>query len=317
MWHPQDDGLSVSGLNLWLQDRFAFKVRYLEGYEEVQSFAPPLAYGNLVQAGIEGYIQSGRQKVGLIKFIRNEHDRLVEEHGTMEEIEWWTHLAIHQADLFVSHYENDPVLPLTSVTTSERNIRVECPLPSGRSITLNGYLDGEGKDLVFENKVRGRWSPEKIAQNIHLDLQVQYYLMASYCETGEVPKQIWYQHQLRVGGWGSKGPRKKKTETDMEHLERIKIWMSENPDEVFYRYLFQPTPTDVQRFAHACLYPMLEAFLDWFEYQEKVRLGEPAVNRFDWMSPYGQYNPFVEGTIERFRDYRISGQPLGLRKRGS
>lgn len=315
VWSPIDDGLSVSGLQLWLQDRFAFKVRYIEGYEEVQPFSAPLAYGNLIQSGIEGWVETGGQKAGMLKFIKNEYDRLVDRNGTMEEIDWWTHLAMHQADLFLQHYADDPHITTSEITKSERNVRVECPLPSGRAITLNCYLDGEGDNLLFENKVRGRWSAEKISANISMDLQLNYYLLALWCESGEIPQNVWYQHQLRVGGWGSKGPRKTKKETDLEHLERVKTWMSANPDEVFFRYVVRPTPLDVQRFAHACLYPMLEAFLDWYEYVEKVRLGEPCVNRWDWMSPYGLYNPFVEGTDEKFRHYRLTGTPNGLRKR--
>ena len=313
IWHPMDDGLSVSGLNLWLQDRFAFKARYLEGYEEVLKFTPALAYGNLMQCGIEGYIKGGRQKVSLIKYIKNEYDRLVEEHGAMEDIDFWANLAIHEADLFTQVYDNDPVLPLSEVTDSERNVRVECPLPSGRSITLNCYLDGEGDGLIMENKVRGNWWEEGITHNIYLDLQVNYYLLAVTMETGETPKRVWYQHSLRPGS--RRGPRKTKAETQTEYLERCKTWMSEHVDETFFRYVFQPTPTDLQRFCHASLYPMLEAFLDWYEYHEEVRLGGNPVNKFDWMSPYGQYNPFVEGTAERFREYRLTGQPIGLRKR--
>ena len=312
-WHPVDDGLSVSGLNLWLQDRFAYKVRYLEGYEEVLKFTPALAYGNLMQCGIEGYIKGDRQKVSMIKFIKTEYDRLVEEHGTLEDIDFWANLAMHECDLFIQHYENDPVMPLTEITESERNVRVECPLPSGRVIALNCYLDGEGDGVLMENKVRGNWWEEGISRNIHLDLQVNFYLMAVTMETGETPKKVWYQHSLRPGS--RKGPRKTKKETQTEYLERCKAWMSENPEKTFYRYIFPPTPGDLQRFAHATLYPILEAFLDWFEYHEEARLGGNPVNKYCWIAPYGQYNPFVEGTSERFREYRLTGQPNGLRKR--
>ncbi len=58
--------------------------------------------------------------------------------------------------------------------------------------------------------------------------------------------------------------------------------------------------------------PMLEAFMDWYEYMiTPNRSG--VLNRVHWTTPYGLYNPFMEGTQERFRQYRIDGSLEGLR----
>ena len=310
-WNPINQGVSVSMLNLWLQDKFACKTSYLDGWEMVESWNHALNYGNLVQAGIEGWVKT-QQKKGLLRFIQTEYKKQVNQYGDCDDMRWWTSLACHQTQLFVDHYTNDRHLPLSSVHTSERNVRVSIELPSKRKVTLNCYLDGEGDNLIMENKVRGKYDPESIAGEIKWDLQYNFYLLAVYNEKGELPRKVWYQHSRRPGSWGYKGPRKKKSETDSEYLERVKEHMTENPDYYFYRYIGRPTLTDLKRFCHACLYPMLEAFIDWYDYCTKTT---NDVNRVDWMTPYGLYNPFVEGTSERFRNYRMTGLPTGLKKK--
>jgi hypothetical protein len=314
-WHWLDDGVSVSGLNLWLIDRFAFKTRYFDGYEEVHAWSETTGYGNLFQCGLEGYINSGHQDRGRVKYIANERERMVVEHGEEEEITFWTQLADHQTALFVRRYENDQHLPLHAITTSERNARVEVSLPSGRAITLNSYMDGEGDGLLFENKVRGKIDKESIIENIKYDLQYNYYLFLKHMETGEIPELVWYQTNLRMGGKFGKGPRQRKTEESGAYLQRCKDWLTDNQDEIFFRYIGRPTLLDLQQFCHMTLYPMLENFLDFCEYCDAERRGEATVNKHLWLQPYGMFNPFVIGTEERFREYRLTGNPSGLRKR--
>lgn len=64
------------------------------------------------------------------------------------------------------------------------------------------------------------------------------------------------------------------------------------------------------------MFPMLEAFLDWYEYMVSPQKSS-TVNRVHWTTPYGLYNPFMEGTQERFRQYRIDGSLDGLRPKVS
>lgn len=306
VWSPTDNGLSVSGLNLWLQDRFAFNVYYLEGLEAVQTWRKEMAYGSLVQAGIEGWIKTQQTK-GMLRFIQQEFDRQVEEYGLSEEIEWWAKLACHQCSIFVDLYAHD----LPQLTTSERHAEALITLPSGREIKLHGYLDGEGPAILFENKVRGKWDVDVLTDNLPMDLQYNYYLLLLQSE-GTLPDLVWYQHCRRPGSWGFKGPRRKKSESKDEHRLRTEQHMTDNKDYYFYRYFGKPTLQDLEKFCYACMYPMLEAFLDWYEF--KMSSDSPP-NRFDWMTPYGLYNPFTEGTPEKFREYRLTGSSAGLRRR--
>jgi hypothetical protein len=54
--------------------------------------------------------------------------------------------------------------------------------------------------------------------------------------------------------------------------------------------------------------------MDWYEYMAAPDKDQ-RVNKFNWMQPYGLYDPFLQGTRERFREYRLTGTTLGLRKR--
>ena len=255
-----------------------------------------------------------KTQTGLSRFLQQEYKKQTSEHGYSEDISWWAKLAGAQAEQFVALYENDKSIPLTACTSAERNIRVEVPLPSGRSITMNCYLDAEGDGFIFEGKCRGDWDCDKIMESIHLDLQYNYYLFAYYSESGILPKKVWYQHSRRPGGFAYRGPRQKKSETRDEYQERVKQHMQENPDYYFFRFITRPQLTEVQKFTHACLYPVLEAFLDWYTYVTGPYLkGEP--NHCHWMTPYGLYNPFLEGYGERYRNYRLTGSTIGLRQK--
>ena len=73
-----------------------------------------------------------------------------------------------------------------------------------------------------------------------------------------------------------------------------------------------PSQTKLEQFCFASLYPILEAFLNWYEF---VTTESADYNCHHWMTPYGLYNPFVEGTEEKFRNYRLTGSHIGLKSR--
>jgi len=227
-------------------------------------------FGSLFQAALEGWLTT-RQTRGMKRWLQQEYGRQIEEYGSDEQITWWAKLAEATAEEFIALYEDDPHLPLSCITQSERNCRVEIPLPSGRTCVLNTYLDGEGElpsggSILMENKTRSRWDPEVLTRELRWDLQYNIYLVALLNETGSLPSRVWYQHVLRPLSWGYRGPRQRKDETSEEHLERIIEHMKANPSTYFYRFLTKPLRHEVERFLWACLYPILEHFLDWYDH---------------------------------------------------
>lgn len=313
IWSPLVSGLSLSGLELWLIDRVAFEVSYLRDLEIVEPWNKNTNYGSLVQAGIEGFIKT-RQARGAAKLIQNEFEKQVRKYEDYEDIAWWSSLAQHQVSAWIDLYAAD--LDNYGITKSEVQHKIDLTLPSGRPIVLNGYIDGEGDNIIVENKVRGDYDPEAIAKEIDMNLQINLYLLMFRAKHGRLPDYVWSQHIRRPSGFGYRGPAKRAKETRDEFKLRLADHIHAEKDYHFFRYMMRPDIDRHERFLHACLYPMLEAFLDWYEYMIHPDR-KNQVNRTHWMTPYGLYNPFMEGTQERFRTYRIEGTTLGLRPKVS
>lgn len=309
IWSPGVHGLSLSALELWLVDRVAFECSYLRDLEPVEPWNKNMQYGSLVQAGIEGFIKT-RQPRGAAKFIHNEFERQCKQYDDYDDMSWWTNLAQHQVDTWIDLYGKD--LDTYGVTDSECQHKIELTLPSGRTMLLNGYIDGEGADIIMENKCRGEWDEDVIAREIDLNLQVNVYQLLFKATHGHLPSRIWYQHIRRPGGFAYAGPRKKAAESPEDYRLRLAQAIHYDRDYHFYRYWIIPDEERHQRFLFGCLYPMLEAFLDWYTYMTHPNRKD-EVNKYHWMQPYGLYNPFTEGTQERFRNFRLTGSTLGLR----
>ena len=305
------NGLSVSGLELWLVDRVAFECSYLRDLEAVEPWNKNMQFGTLVQAGIEGYIKT-RQARGAGKLIANEFEKQIALYSETDEISFWTKLATQMVNTWISLYAKD--LDTYGIKHSERHHEMMLELPSGRSIKLHGYVDGEGDDALMENKCRGEWDETKLAEEIDLNLQVNMYCLFHKAQHGKLPSTVWYQHMRRPAGFAYRGPARRSKETDKEFALRLCEAIDGNRPYHFFRYFINPDEQRFNRFLHACLYPMLECFLDWYEYMA-LPSKQGVVNKTHFMMPYGLYNPFMEGTAERFRNFRMSGSTFGLRKK--
>lgn len=313
MWSPVANGLSLSGLELWLVDKVAFECSYIKDLEAVEPWNKNMMYGSLVQAGIEGFIKT-RQKRGASKFIQDEFEKQCKEFTEYEDISWWAGMAQHEINTWIEIYGAD--LDTYKITKSECQHKIDLTLPSGRIITLNGYIDGEGEGVMMENKCRGEWDVDTVSREIDFNLQVNMYLLLFTATYGSLPERVWYQHIRRPGGFGYRGPRQKAKETRDAFRIRIAEAIDTDRDYHFFRYWIRPDEERHQRFLHGCLYPMLEGFLDWYEYMSHPQKKEQP-NHCHWATPYGLYNPFMEGTQERFRNYRLTGSTLGLRPKVS
>lgn len=317
IWNPALKGLSVSALNLFWINPVAFELKYFQGLEPVEAWNKNTAYGSLIGAGIEGFIKKGTT-LDIENFVDRQYRKDIMKFNEYDEIAWWSQLATEQAKIFCSRYSAD--FKAHGVTRAETRRKETIILPSGRTIVLNGYLDGEGKDLIFEHKCRGDWNPERIADEIDMDLQFNYYLLLYYTKEGKLPKKVWYQHSRRPSGWGYRGPKKRETETKDAYLKRLVQYIKDNEDDHFYQFMAIPDMGRFQRFLQISLYPKLEQFLDWYDY---LTGKEPynsvstcdRYNSLHVMTPYGLYNPYLEGTDEAFRRYALTGSTLGLRKR--
>lgn len=322
IWNPAEKGLSVSALSLFWINPVAFELKYFQGLEPVIPWNKDMGYGSLIGAGIEGWIKT-RTGEGMADYIDRQYKKEIARHDEWDEIGWWTELAYSQTRLFISIYKND--FDNYDITRAEERIKATIELPSGRSITLAGYLDGSGDDNIFEHKCRSDWNTEKIASEIDMDLQFNFYLLLFYSKTGKLPEILWYQHSRRPSGFAYRGPKKRDTETKESFQKRLVKYIEENSEDHFYQFIARPRMERFERFLNVCLYPKLEQFLDWYQYMiggEEYRISfqqenDILPNRYNslhMMTPYGLFNPYIEGRDESFRNYAMTGSTLGLRK---
>ena len=317
-WHPINDGLSFTAINRWLVDKVSFELRYLRGWEEVQPWSAKLKYGSLFGAGLEGWFTL-KEVRAITRYVEQEFKQQVSEYDEWSEIRWWTELASIQSRLFVDYYTD--ILSSFSETSAERKVSHLLELPSGNYISLKGYFDMDGISenigtVHFEGKCRGEWDEERIAEELYMDLQLNLYLLLYKLEFGSLPTKVWYQHTLK----------KSEDRFGEVYLSRIVEHMSENPDYYFYDYWYTPTEDHLERFCHRILYPILDHFLVWYysfmdDSNSKIPLAphlpifkRPNYNCFHYPTPYGIYNPFLEGTLENFRRYRLNGTTFGLKR---
>lgn len=322
VWNPALKGLSVSALNLFWINPVAFELKYFQGLEPVEAWNRNTGYGSLIGAGIEGWIKE-RKESAISDYIDRVYAREIQKFNEYEEIAWWTTLAVAQARVFVDRYAKD--FDKYGITKAETRRKETITLPSGREIIISGYLDGEGKEIIFEHKCRAEWNTERIASEIDMDLQYNFYLLLYYQKEGKLPKHVWYQHSRRPSGYGYRGPKKRDTETKETYQKRLIEYIKENEEDHFYQFMAKPDMDRFQRFLHISLYPKLEQLLDWYDYltgkeSYRVRQSTDGVVDVDYnslhvMTPYGLYNPYLEGTDEAFRHYALTGSTLGLRKR--
>ena len=323
IWNPITDGLSVSGLELWLINRVAFELKYLQNLVPVEEWNKNIGYGQMFQCCIEGFIKTntvtGSHKLLEIKT----KEFLIKYPANHDDIVYYATLAEKQFNIFLELYSKE--LIKTKFTDSEKYHKVTIELPSGRDISLIGYIDGENDTMIMENKTRAEWDINAIIEEIDLNLQYNYYCMIFYAEhDNTLPKSVWYQHIRRPGGFAYRGPKQKKLESKEEYLYRLTEYISTNKEDHFYRFMSKPTKDRFYKFLYICLYPILEAFLDWYEYMifqitpnnsSVTVTPEEEANKYHWLTPYGLYNPYVQGTEETFRKYALTGSKAGLVKR--
>ena len=311
LWCPLKHGLSYSGLSMWLVDREAFRLRYFERLEPVPEWDKAIHTGQLVQAAIEGWILTGTD-TGMSRFHSEEYNNQLKEFGDADKMEPWFHVSKSLVETWLVHLQQK--IQQREWQHSERKVEGVTALPSGRQIKLKAYLDGEyetptGGMGLMENKCRGGIAKERIISEIKWDLQYNIYLYLKFIETGQLCEEVWYQTFKRPS------LRQKKAESKEGYIDRMCEDIRENPDEYMFLYLSRPTMKECRAFAHGCLYPLLDDFLDWYEnFTGTQQIGKKNPYSNHYVMPYGIYNPFLEGTDERFRSYRLTGSRYGLRK---
>jgi hypothetical protein len=120
-----------------------------------------------------------------------------------------------------------------------------------------------------------------------------------------------------AGRTGGKPP-----ETDYEFYGRVAKYITDEPETYFDRWRVPISASDVERFQHRCLNPLLQQLCDWYKFVTSgdpwrsinlhgLDLGTPGIH---WQHPFGVYNALNEGGSSHLDDYIMGGSELGLER---
>ncbi len=112
-------------------------------------------------------------------------------------------------------------------------------------------------------------------------------------------------------------------ESYAEYYERLRVIISESPEEFFFRWNVTITPEDIEKFKVQCLNPMLEQLCDWYEHilncihaensPFHISASQTDPKGIHWRFPYGVWNPMLEGAPTEMDQFLNDGNMTGLR----
>lgn len=310
---PQEDGITFSLLNRFIECRERFRLRVVEGLVDDEGFQRSMEYGSMWHEA-EAVLAKNPTLVNfscpaIIKAMQGYRDKLLERFpDSHKDIQHWYSVCRAAFPVYVQHwYKTHHTRPLLQETA----FRVPYTLPSGRTLTLRGKWDAvylKGKNIwLQENKTKGEIDEEGIMATVDENLQVMFYLIALDAAIEKSSGDIIVTQgptvgtHSRTGSTSSPGPgaklagvlynvvrrpladryaiRQKKSEDAKQFYKRLQDVIREKPDHYFKRWEANITPQDIKHFKKECFDPILENLLDWWQ----------------WISidPHNPFRPYV------------------------
>lgn len=333
---PQEDGITQSLLSRFLVCKERFRLLVVEGLRPAPTFSHRMEYGQMWHVCEEALANNQRFLDPLIQYCRS----LCERHKTQQEqIQHWYEVCKVQFPLYVDYWAKHPDVQDRKPQLQEEVFDVPYPLPSGRVVRLRGKWDSvdligkkrECSVYLQENKTKGDIVEEQLKRQLSFDLQTLMYLVALQ----DHMKRIEYLGPLRgvrynivrrplSGGKGSiRQLQSTKSnpagESKAEFYGRLLGVLSEEPAYWFMRWKVEISPQDLERFKLQFLNPCLEHLCDWWEWVA-THLDDPfdgGANCTHWRTPYGIWNPLLEGGSTELDEFLDSGSELGLERAAS
>lgn len=346
---PEEDGITQSLLGRFLCCRERFRLLVVDGLKPADCFNHHIEYGNLwhvaeeaLAAGEENWLTPLQSYCkGLIQRYR----------GQQLEIEKWYNVCRVQFPVYVDYWKQNPDVKKRTPLLQEEVFCVPYKLPSGRIVKLRGKWDSvdiigskrTGGVYLQENKTKGDIKEEQLVRQLGFDLQTMIYLVALQeschdemfdCEAlksfkeGVPLKGVRYNVIRRPlsGGKGSirqHKPTKAKPEGESaeEFYDRLQGIIQEEPETYFMRWKVEINKQDLDKFRREFLNPVLEQLCDWWDFISARNFDDPfrtvAASGFvpvHWRTPYGIYNPQLEGRAGEMDEFLATGSELGLQR---
>lgn len=320
---PEVDGISQSMLCRYRVCKERFRLAYVLGLQERRQFSVPTEYGNMWHLCEEHLAAKKPWAIPL----KNHAKQLVRQWpASGEEIEHWYRVCVGQFSVYQNIY-NLPGKPFYQ----EQLFSVKYPLPSGRYVRLRGKMDAVfviNRNYLYlqENKSKSQFSADKLSMELDSDLQTMMYLTAlDLLHTGKEVSGVFYNVARRplsdrTGKFNisqRKGRKTKKgvvgAETKDEYYARLKALIEENQDYFFFRTRLEISRKDLVKFQQQCLIPLLEDLCNWWEWISKDPFNPwRKGNKIHYRSPFGVYDPLLEGRQDLYCQYLRTGNRSGL-----
>lgn len=327
-------GITFSLLSRFLVCRERFRLLVVEGLKPQERFNARIEYGNMwhvCEEAIASEVSHFGEVVGttlwgdsLLAYCQElvkkyPHDRA--------EIDRWYEVCKVQFPLYVRHWAKSRSSKGRKPLMSEEKFRVPYRLPSGKVVHLRGKWDSVdlvGKGVwLQENKTKSRIDPVLIQRQLTNDLQTMIYAVAftTWQDLDGIGEPVRFppasDHRLvgvRYNVVRRTEHRQTKKESVREFATRVGSIIEEAPQDWFMRWEVTVTPGDVENFKRKTLNPILEQLCMWWKVVTLpvYNIWDAPLNNLHWQSPYGCYNPLLEGTPGDLDDYIDTGRDAGL-----
>lgn len=310
-------GITFTMLSRFLSCRERFRIQYLEGLQVRDTFNHRLEFGNMWHICEEALAASG---VGIAP---NGNDTLASYCNGLskkyplarQEIAHWHEMCRAEFPLYTAYWTHLKQQHPTTTLLQEQVFDIPYKLPSGLIVRLRGKWDRvdlcNGKVYLGENKTKSQIDPVKIKHQLSFDLQTLMYLTAMQGDQsylGDIKYPIVGVRYNIVRRSAHKSPESmlKKIQEDVANGRG---------GEWFSRWVIDITSDDIQTFKEQCLNPILEGLCDWYGWATSV---DPAPEEYGYgihyRTPFGIFNPMMEGGSSEYDDYLATGSTDGLER---
>lgn len=266
-WDFYRDGVSPSCINSFFQDREAFRLHYVEGWESgYYSFA--MEWGNIFHWLHERWINKHKQDI-LEYAKRWLHEREI----TTPEVRQQQALGYAMAEAMWPVYKKLYAADRKHKWIStEDHFEVWYELPNGKNLRLHGFMDGvyvdkskkiktKNKNVLHDMKTSSRIDGTRISEieeATHLDMQMMLYMLVCRMQGNPVEHVEW--DLIR-----RPGIKKRDNETFTQYKKRLRKEVEKDKDHYFKRWTV-PVPIDVQKeWEFRIFVPAMLDMSDWSE----------------------------------------------------
>lgn len=340
----KNGGVTQGLLARYLTCKERARVHLVDGLRPRETFRAPLEFGSMWHVCEEALAAENPDIEAVVGEILGDHVMRVcaTYPFQQQEVRDWADKCAALFPRYVDYWKAHPDVVDRKPLEQEHAFDVSYKLPSGRTVRLRGKRDSTdligGGVWLQENKAKSSVDGSKLARQLPLDLQTNFYLTAlrndpwTGCESeghycSDVPPHP-------VAGVRYNVVRRAAHKTVASMLEKLELDLRKGrADEWFLRLKLPVTAEETARFCRRTLDPVLENLFDDWEWWERCHHRTDGVHDYSgdpfnseererrfpdhaarhFVMPYF-YNPLLEGGTGDVDEFLASGTTVGLHR---